>query len=128
MNLLSVQQTHHAAPYNLQPNQSTPVCLSPPSYLSNYNDTRSYVSRSPPPPNTTAGNSTSKPTEFVNCCRAYEATKMTPSAIHAMPSKLKAVSTYKKNQRREKKAYSQQTYKENTPLTNACQSCRHQHH
>ncbi|KAK4320506.1 hypothetical protein Pmani_008668 [Petrolisthes manimaculis] len=57
--------------------------------------------------------------EFVNCCRAYEATKMTASVIHAMPSQLKAVSTYKKNQRHEKKAYSQQTYTDNTPLTNA---------
>ena len=36
--------------------------------------------------------------EFVTCCRSFEAARTTASAIHASPSQLRIISSYKKNQ------------------------------
>ncbi|KAK4298817.1 hypothetical protein Pmani_028865 [Petrolisthes manimaculis] len=63
MNILAAQQSHHSTPHNSQPDQK-PTSPSPIPDLSASNITRSYVSRSHPPPSTTVDNSTSKRVVF----------------------------------------------------------------
>ena len=65
--------------------------------------------------------------EFVTCCRSFEAARTTASAIHASPSQLRIVSTYKKDQRRRKMASSQQSTATQDTSNSSCQYCNRKH-
>ena len=70
---------------------------------------------------------TSSLTDFVTCCRSYEATREVASAIHSSPSQVHAVSTYKKNQRQQKKASPTQPTVPPVSAPDSCRSCQRQH-
>ncbi|XP_064083925.1 uncharacterized protein K02A2.6-like [Macrobrachium nipponense] len=67
--------------------------------------------------------------EFVTCCRSYESTRATASAIASAPSQVNAVSTYKKNQRLQKRTShrSPDQHSHQSPNSDPCQYCSRKH-
>ncbi|XP_064116562.1 uncharacterized protein LOC135222404 [Macrobrachium nipponense] len=67
--------------------------------------------------------------EFVTCCRSYESTRATASAIASSPSQVNAVSTYKKNQRLQKRTShrSPDQRSHQSPNSDLCQYCSRKH-
>ncbi|KAK3893333.1 hypothetical protein Pcinc_002887 [Petrolisthes cinctipes] len=61
--------------------------------------------------------------DIVNTCRVYEATRSTTSAIRALPSKVNAVSAYKKNKQKHQSSVLQQSL---TPVA-TCRNCGREH-
>ena len=64
--------------------------------------------------------------DFVKCCRSYESTRATASAIASVPSHVNAASSYKKNQRQKKTTSNRPTDQQST-ASDSCQRCLRQH-
>ncbi|XP_064087273.1 uncharacterized protein K02A2.6-like [Macrobrachium nipponense] len=67
--------------------------------------------------------------EFVTCCRSHESTRATASAIASSPTQVNAVSTYKKNQRLQKRTShrSPDQRSHQSPNSDPCQYCSRKH-
>lgn len=71
--------------------------------------------------------------DFVTCCRTFESSRAAASAISAAPSQLNVVSTYKRNQRRQKTPATTTPQRQQSPIstdvpsTAFCRSCTRQH-